>query len=425
MGRVLLVLAVAYVALTTADVEVGGLPGKIFVVGAALAAWVIERRLWDRPAWTRLRAEFAFALPVLLVAAAVPVVWSLVAAWHGFQDDPAQQHGLTYAIQEASRFVYLLLYFPLVDEMRRRSFPSSQYVWLVPTFLLCAVTVGLYLGSAVLHLDYGATGTVGPFQGAVGKEATGTFRTFLIDDVMFIPAMAVVLADVRLRGLTVSSSLAAGTVLVSVYLAHARGVWLGVCVTVTLLVLSDLLDSRSRRTTVAVGAVVVAILLAGFVVNAAPTLARDAVSSLSGRNEQSTVERLDQVSQLWDGIERHPLLGSGLGATLPSGFQRDRGSPWSFELTYLQLWFQLGALGLALVLYLPGRVLVKGVRRVAELGPSDRVRGNACLAGLVGLLFTSGANPYLVTSVGMMALAVLVAMADRILYRTGSFEPVA
>jgi hypothetical protein len=70
-------------------------------------------------------------------------------------------------------------------------------------------------------------------------------------------------------------------------------------------------------------------------------------------------------------------------------------------------------------------VLVKGVRRVAELGPSDRVRGNACLAGLVGLLFTSGANPYLVTSVGMMALAVLVAMADRILYRTGSFEPVA
>ena len=88
--------------------------------------------------------DYQFGIPVLLFAIAIPVIWSLVGAARAVGDDPAGLHGLTWTMQEASRFAYLLLYFPLLDA--RRLFGSRGVdVWLFPVLALCVVTLLLFL----------------------------------------------------------------------------------------------------------------------------------------------------------------------------------------------------------------------------------------------------------------------------------------
>ena len=326
-----------------------------------------------------------------------------------------------YAIQQASRFVYLLLYFPILDEVRRcaaNAGPGADRllrihrVWLWPTLLLCGITLLFFLGHALLGLNYGA-GNVGPFQGEIALESTGTFRVYLIDDVMLIPAMALVLGSV-LSGRRGNLNLGVAVALLSTaYLSHTRGIWLGMMVAAAVILLLSSaplpLSSRAR----AVAGLLACAFLVAFVVNADPSASHRTVSLITQRNELSTSYRLEQAPQLLRGFRRHVVLGSGLGATLPSGFQRSKSEPWSFELSYLQLLFQLGVIGVVLLLAAPLWALYRGVRSLARADPDHRVAIAAAIGGIVGLLFTSGGNPYLMTSVGMLALAVLLAMTEQ------------
>jgi hypothetical protein len=144
-----------------------------------------------------------------------------------------------------------------------------------------------------------------------------------------------------------------------------------------------------------------------------PDLARSVVRLLTTRNELSTTLRLDQAPQLLRGFRRAVFAGSGLGATLPSGFVRDPSTPWTFELTYLQLLFEVGVIGLAVVLAPAIACIWRAARSLRGCVLRDRPLGFATLGGLAGFLLAAAGNPYLLTSVGMFTLAVFVAMAER------------
>jgi O-antigen ligase len=127
--------------------------------------------------------------------------------------------------------------------------------------------------------------------------------------------------------------------------------------------------------------------------------------------DESTSVRVDQAGPLWDGFRAHPVFGSGLGSALSSGFARDLDSPWSFELTYLQLLFQMGVVGLIVVLWLPATVLWSTTREVL-MSPQIRVGALASLVGLVGILLASATNPYLLTNFGMLSIVMAVSLAE-------------
>ena len=414
-GRAALYLAVAYITLTTSDIDVARVPLKLFVVAFALIGWLTVYRPWSRP-----RQSYGFAAPVLVGGILVPIVWFALALLLHHRHDPAQLDNTSYAVQQASRFVYLLLYFPILDEVRRCAAIAEagpdrllriHRVWLWPTLVLCGITLLFFLGHALLGIDYGG-GNVGPFQGEIAVETTGAFRVYLIDDVMLIPAMALLLGSARSGrignlGLGVTFAL-----LSTAYLSHTRGIWLGMIVAAAvMLLLSGARLPLSRRTRMVAG-LLACVFLAAFVVNADPNVSHGAVSLVTQRNELSTSYRLEQAPQLLRGFRRHVVLGSGLGATLPSGFRRSQPEPWSFELSYLQLLFQLGVVGIILLLAAPVWALYRGIRSLAGADPDHRVVIAAAIGGIAGFLFTSGGNPYLMTSVGMLALAVLLAMTE-------------
>jgi hypothetical protein len=412
-------LATTYVTVSTVDAKVAGVPLKLLAVMAALGTWLVAARPWRR------MAEFRFRIPVLLTGVCVPVIWFALAAYLSHTHDPAQPAGLSNAVQESSRFVYVLLYFPLAD--RRWLGAGWERLWIWPAFLLCAITMGLFAGH-LLGADYGPSGTVGPFQGSIGVNASGTFRDFLISDIALLPLFAVLVA--RLPAGTPSRPALGGIVLVLVcaYLAHARGLWVGIWLTVAIMALASMPRRWPARLRRAAWWLAALTGVGGLVVLSDPDVARGLVRLLTSGNELSTTLRLDQAPQLLHGFGRDVFAGSGLGATLPSGFVRDPSTPWTFELTYLQLLFEVGVVGLVLVLAPAVACMWRTARSLLGSALSDRPLGFATLGGLCGFLLAAAGNPYLLTSVGMYTLAVFVALSERemadpkgaLIERTGS-----
>lgn len=392
----LLWLAVAYCTFSTRDLEIGPVPGKFIVTGLALGLWV----------WHRGSRAVPWRAPLLAFGLALPAFGFLVAADR--LGDDAQQLGLRAAAEEGSRFVYLLLAIPLTDwastQVRTR---TASHIWLVPAAGLAALTWGLYVADLAGFLE-GPNG-LGPLAGDISREPlSGTFRAFMITDIMFIPAFVLLFARLHANPRRATDVSLAIVLFGGIFLSHTRGIWLGLIVgCASALLLSWLVEHpRARRTLPLVGAGLVATLFALTV----PTAVRPITDAVTGGStEESANVRLVQTRKLLDGVGDHPVLGSGLGAVLPSGYRRSVTTPWSFELTYLQLVFQAGLVGLCLMAWLPVVVLRDAIRSLFA-GVSDEV-AISVIAGtgaLVGLLVTCASNPYLTTSAGTLALAVSI-----------------
>jgi hypothetical protein len=414
-AQLIVAVATAYVSISTIDVKIGGPPLKFYAVAIALAVW-----LWSSKPWTRSLTTFRFGIPVLITGVLVPVVWFLLAAWLSHRHDPEQGHGLSDAVQEASRFVYLLLYFPLAD--RAWLGEGWDRLWRWPALLLCGVTIALWIGYLAGH-HYGQSGDFGPFQGAIAVDATGTFRAFLINDVLFLPLFAFLCAVVARDGMTPARLAGLAALLCSLYLSHTRGLWLGVCVILVVLALAALPRDQLRTLRRCAWTLAVVVMIGGLIVSADPDVSHRLVNAVTGHNEFSTAERLAQAPQLLRGFRRHPLLGSGLGATLPDGYTRDASEPWSFELTYLQLLFQLGIVGVLLAMTPIALGLWAGARSLLGAGLEQRPYTFAAVGGLAAFAITVAGNPYLITSVGTFTLAVLLALLDRALVTSGADVP--
>lgn len=404
--RGLFFLSVAYVSLSTADIVVAGIPLKLVVVGTFLVVWTVSVS-----AWRDWHARFPLAIPVLTIGLLIPLAWFLVALVLHRSHDQSQGSGLHLPLQEASRFVYVLLYFPLVAQMTSsESDEPSHLYWLLPVFALCVITWGLYVADGLFGATYGYTGQGGPFSGTILVDSSGTFRCFLVNDVLLVPSLVVLLARMRRAGPSLKMLLGVALLLSCAFFAHTRGIWLGLSVAVALMAAVSWTASRPQSVRRVVGVLISGGLFAALIVSAAPNIAPHLVGSVTKAHELSTSERIDEASQLWRGIRHHLLLGTGLGATLPSGFTLDPAAPWAFELTYLELWYHTGIIGLVLLLTAPVMAMQRLVARLPHLHGGQRELAVGALGGLVGLMIAVAGNPYLVTSVGMFALALLLAL---------------
>lgn len=395
---VVLAIAVAYNAVVTQDVKLGAVPLKTYLLFVCLIVWALDRRPWRRSTvWQ------ALTVPVLAVAVGVPAVWFVVALYYHHQHDPAQSAGLSYAVAEASRFLYLLLFFPLVDYLREGDRSVAQRIWLWPVLGTCTLTLGIWLAFELTGFDYAGhqfkllTGTIG--------EGPGGFRVQLVTQVMVIPALTLVLAGVAGDRLRRGSAITIAVLLAATVVAHTRGFWLGLlAVAGILIVITNPLFRRARLRAGLLAAIVFALAASEVAVAIGP--------SPSSVKQISISQRLQQANELLHGTRRHLVLGSGLGATLPDGYTRSSPDPWSFELTYYQLLFEFGPVGLIVVLSLPLLACWRCWRARERLTGQRALQAQMAIAGMLALLIADSTNPYLITSVGMLAFAVCAANAE-------------
>jgi hypothetical protein len=123
----------------------------------------------------------------------------------------------------------------------------------------------------------------------------------------------------------------------------------------------------------------------------------DAIAELGyvGRLQQAFSvedERTIQKPYLLHSFEESPILGSGFGAY--AGYLRNEERPWTYELTYHQMLFNLGVVGLILLGGLISLYFVLVVRTLRECRDRLAIRFSV-LVGFCGLLVGAYSNPYL------------------------------
>lgn len=105
------------------------------------------------------------------------------------------------------------------------------------------------------------------------------------------------------------------------------------------------------------------------------------------------VVRTEQAEMLLRGWGQSPLFGNGLGATIP-GYARSVERPWNFELQYHLMAFQLGTIGILLLI-----LLMISALRMLQRAWAARADFHSTLlvavAGALGMMIANVTNPYL------------------------------
>lgn len=129
--------------------------------------------------------------------------------------------------------------------------------------------------------------------------------------------------------------------------------------------------------------------------------------------DAASMSRWKLLPTLFDGIKRHPVLGSGFGATVtyrssdPRVVAQTGGlyTTYAFEWGWLDHWFKFGILGIPLLL----TIVIRLGANIWRSAMDGWLRG-ALVCSLMGLVVTHVFTPYLNHPLGIVMLIFLEAM---------------
>jgi hypothetical protein len=177
-------------------------------------------------------------------------------------------------------------------------------------------------------------------------------------------------------------------------LSGRRALWVVIAVMPCLVLVQSWITGTARaiRPRVLVGAGVISIVLLsavllgprmGFEVGSADRLQQ----AFSGEDERTV-----QAPYLLAGFERYPLFGSGFGGY--AGYTRSDVHPWSYELTYHTMLFNMGVVGVAFIVSIFVLYFWIAIRLLRKFKEGSAVPF-ALLISVVSLLIGAYSNPYL------------------------------
>jgi hypothetical protein len=376
-------------------------------------------------------------------------------------------HSLRDAVQDGDAVLFLAFTIPIVVVMRR-----VGGAWIRSSLLgACASTAvfsGLLLALHALGVvalwptmrDALIDGAVNlGFGGQVGIMPDGSWRLYLGSGIYLQVGLALVTWQLLERPRSWLMWLLYALLIVDVIASYTRGFWLASVAAVAIVLV---FGSTRRREPAIFAAGTASILIAfamvgagfGFSLSdyvfqrAASTLASvpaspsptlsiglaspppgssgpgDAQSAGPGPSATPSVDyfgevgnqiRLDQARVLLGHIVLHPLLGEGFGAVAR---EYAYAQSYRYEISYLDLGFKTGLVGLLLFLSYPFRLLFDSIRaRYGRLAlPRDVVPHEAVVAGavVVSILAASVTNPYLLGAYGILPILLAIAWLDPI-----------
>jgi hypothetical protein len=131
----------------------------------------------------------------------------------------------------------------------------------------------------------------------------------------------------------------------------------------------------------------------------------DRLSEAFSAEDERTIQSRYLVSAFAD----QPMFGSGFGAY--AGYLRNDEAPWLYELTYFQLLFNCGLVGLLFWSALAGTYFFLAARVIR--GSMDRSGQPLCLiVGVCGILLGAYSNPYLASFDYLIFVAMLPFVAS-------------
>ena len=103
--------------------------------------------------------------------------------------------------------------------------------------------------------------------------------------------------------------------------------------------------------------------------------------------------RVFQSSALYSEFLKNPFIGSGIGGV--TDVIRSEGSPWVYELTYMQMLFNFGIIGSVCIVLTIAYTIYKIKNNSRRVRSCYSVVDRSMLSGAMFLLFGAATNPYL------------------------------
>lgn len=127
--------------------------------------------------------------------------------------------------------------------------------------------------------------------------------------------------------------------------------------------------------------------------------------------QASNSYRIAEARSLLRYIRKRPIYGWGFGSVAS-----DFSTSYSYELSYLDLLFKAGILGLLLYLSFPVRLIVDALRLRRQRAISEEVSGigspGVVVGVVVGILLAGATNPYLFAAFGLVSFFAMLAWLE-------------
>ena len=218
-----------------------------------------------------------------------------------------------------------------------------------------------------------------------------------------------------------------GVVLGGLLLTKSRGYWLSVLFGIGVLLAISPARSRARIATylglgtVALGMLAVVLFSDQLLLLVVGVVKRFSSLATAATTDISLLNRYAENAATWEEIRRNPILGHGWGNRITHYSVIGRGTRhWSFTHNmYLFVWHKVGLWGLALLLLLWGRAIVRGAlaARSAALTPAQQAMATGAAASVAAIaLVANTSNPLGVIDASListLALALAHGLAQR------------
>lgn len=387
------------------------------------------------------REEFAFTKTDLIKPFTFLILFVCLGSWIGIAKGNDQ--GLIFA--DTSSWLFLLLVFPLFEIMKDKKAIQRMFQMLggAMTGVGALTILSLFLFNTRLEV-WG-----GPFYTWIREYVIGkiiyfqsgfyrvTFPSHFLILVYFLIILALLSSLDKLsekRGLIFLGLLSIATLIIR----YARTFWLAAALAFIFLCLS--LKIHWKRKAIFALIVIVVILMEAFIIfglcireekglslaaAGVESVARpeEEISSLSRlkkilspaaervesivrpREDVSSLMRLNILSPIISRIKKYPIFGSGLGTEVSYFEPLIQGQKTTPHLDwgYLEIWTELGILGLLSYLWFLGGVCWRGWKIARKTNDNYHEKLTlGLLSGLVGLAVAGVTSPYLFYALGIV-----------------------
>jgi len=339
----------------------------------------------------------------LTISIVLPVYGITISIFRGNQ--------LDYIITDASHYMFFIvgyLFLLMVKHDATIKFTVTKHL-LISTFILSIVTILMYISVRYGVVDIHEMDMLLRLKG-IGMaliEINGNFRFFLAGQI-FIVISTLFLFNNMLDINVATQKMYVFTFfinIVAIVISNTRGLWLGLIIGCGMLFMLKKFSYRKTLVVVSLFLLLTYAVLFLDVQLLGNLLDRIAsISDFSGDNLSNHI-RFIQSRELINEFLLHPILGGGFGAILESGYMRGL-MPYLFELSYLELLYKLGVVGMSLFVLSLSMILIKFSTTKNESNKSFLV------SAYLSFLIISTTNPYIVSSLGMFLLSMLFVFTE-------------
>src|SRR3989344_1089580 len=381
-----------------------------------MAVWLLRKIFSKKVSGFRFQvSSFSFWFLFLFAALAIGLIQAIILR---------NNYGNIFF--DFNAFLFFAYLFPLVEILREKinwerlgKAAIASVSWVaIKTFIIFYVFAhGMWPYTPMVYKWIRDTGV-----GEITKMDQGFYRIFFQGQIYELFALIIFLAIVNGQRLKVKGYWLLGAGLAAVViLSFSRSFWVGGSAGLFALFFLLIFVLKAKWRSVGISAAYLAVVfLAGFILifalmNIPPRKGKPAslsslVSERATTQEAARQSLMELLKPLWKGILKHPIIGSGFGATITYNSKDPRilqNNPtgefttFAFEWGYLDLWYKMGILGTLAYLGLIGSVLLALWRVIKEksemvlAGINIQAISLGVFAALIALAAVHFFTPYL------------------------------